>query len=259
MIRKIFLPLSAVAITLALSSPVQAADYQEQTEEQARLDKFMQLFTVNEDDTPIAPDQLARGRQLAMQLLPDGSYRQIMAATFEDMLGPMMASFDQIPLALIAQFAGIPEDQFSPPDDATLNEIMLIVDPYYKDRQEAIFSRVAALGIELSDEIEPAIREGLARAYSRRFSAQELDDISAFLSTDTGSKFGAEILAAYSSKEVIDATLNLMPKFIDRFTTEFSDPEALMADLPPQRSVEDLSEEQLQRLNTLLGIDSGGE
>lgn len=261
MIRKFTLPLTALAMASTLTVPAQAA-WQEETgaaeatsADNEELAKFLEIFKIEDDGAPIEPDQLIRGEKVAAKLLPDGSYRKIMATTMQDVLDPMMSSMDQVPLSTIAQFAGIAESEFSPPDDTTLRQLMEIIDPYYKERQQRIFSGISEIIIDLSDQIEPAMREGMAKAYARRFSAAELDDVAAFLGTETGSKFGSESLAVFSSREVISASMEIMPEFFQRFSQEMGDPEAFMGDLPPQRSFEDISEEEWQRFAELLGIE----
>ncbi|MEO1045941.1 MAG: DUF2059 domain-containing protein [Pseudomonadota bacterium] len=259
MIRAFIYPATAIAMVVA--APAQAIAAQDDTEtteavskEQEELDKFLELFQIDDDGEPIAPEQLAKGEDVAARLLPDGSYRRVMADTMGNIVEPMLGSIDRMPLSTITTFAGIPEDEISPPDDATLRDLMEIVDPHYEERQQVMVKAVFDIMIELSDELEPAIRQGLAKAYARRFTAAELDDISAFLSTDTGTKFGSESFAVYSSREVIGATMEMMPLFLERFMGELQNPEELMGDIPPQRSLDELSDEERKKLAELLGV-----
>ncbi|WOE74921.1 DUF2059 domain-containing protein [Alterisphingorhabdus coralli] len=261
MIRKFTLPLTVLAMTATLNAPTQVFAQETEAEAEAseatdaELAKFLEIFKVEDDGAPIEPDQLARAETVAVKLLPDGSYQKMMAETMSTVIEPMLGSIDQMPLSAITTFAGISEDEISPPDDATIKDLMEIVDPHFADRQQAMFKSVFDILIELSDEVEPAIRDGLAKAYARRFTGEELDDISTFLSTDTGAKFGAESLAVYSSREVIGASMEVMPKFLERFLGQMQNAEELMGDIPPQRTYGDLSELEKKRLAQLLGVD----
>ncbi|MEM1132539.1 MAG: DUF2059 domain-containing protein [Pseudomonadota bacterium] len=263
MIRKFTLPAKAVATALAmtatLNTPTQALAQEAETDASEATDaeftKFLEVFKFEDDGAPIEPNQLAKGEDVAAKLLPDGSYKKIMSETLGTVIEPMLGSIDVMPLSAITAFAGISESEVSPPDDATVKDLMEIIDPHFAERQQAMFSSIFDILIELSDEVEPAMRDGLAKAYARRFTAEELDEVSAFLSTEAGAKFGSESLAVYSSREVIGASMEVMPKFLERFLGQMENPEELMGDLPPQRTYGDLSELEKKRLAQLLGVD----
>lgn len=107
---------------------------------------------------------------------------------------------------------------------------------------------------EMFDDIEPAVRTGLARAYARRFTAQEMTEMVAFFKTPTGSKFAAESMPIYTSKEVLAASADMMPSLFEHMTDVNHKIEEKTADLPPVKSAEDLTKEERAELARLLGV-----
>lgn len=207
-----------------------------------------------EDNEPIAPEQLALGEQVAMSLLPPGSYRRIMGDTYNQIMDPLLAKMGGLPIEQIAKISGLSVDEINIPDGATIADISAILDPSYKERQKVTVEVVGGIMLEVFDDIEPALRTGLARAYARRFTTQEMTEMTAFFKTPTGSKFAAESMPIYASKEVLAASANMMPALFERMADAANQVEEKTADLPPVKSAGDLTEEERAELARLLGV-----
>jgi hypothetical protein len=260
---KKFLLLGTAVAALNLSAPILAKDDQAAAEtniaknDTNELDAFSKLFgnMFPKDDTPIEPALLAKSERVAGAIVPTGSYRKIMAETFQKVIEPMMDGIDEDSLATIAGFTGVSEDEIDLKEGATAADLMIMIDPYYKQRNRAIMTTITDLMIDLSDEIEPSIRTGMARAYARRFSAGELEAAAQFYETEAGAKIAGESLAIFSSPEVMSASMEMMPKFMERF---FGVLEGLTKEndsLPPPRKFDDLSDEEIDQMAALMGID----
>lgn len=249
---------AALAISLTLAPmPVMAQDEAPQNSEESFTEAidaiFKDAFPV--DDEPIDPAQLELGEQVAMRILPAGSYRRIMGETFQQMMGPIRDSFANLPVVQIAQIAGVPQEDISIQDNATIGELTAIIDPYFEQRQSAILGLISEILIGVMDEAEPGVRKGLARAYARRFAASEMNEMLAFFETDTGAKFAQESMAIYASKEVLAASAELAPSIFEKMAGIEEQITKRLADLPPERSFSDLSTKERARLAELLGVD----
>jgi hypothetical protein len=260
---KKFLLLGAAIAALNFSTPIMANDNQTDAETSLaekganELDVFTKLFgnMFPKDDTPIEPALLAKSERIAGALVPAGSYRKIMAETFQKVVGPMMDGIDQVPLSTIAVFAGVPEDNIALKDGATTSDVMTIIDPHYKQRNRAMMTSITDVMIDLSDEIEPSIRAGMARAYARRFSASELEAAAEFYETEAGAKIAGESLAIFTSPEVMSASMEMMPKFMERFFGVMEEITNGSDSLPPPRKFGDLGEDDLRKMSELMGVD----
>lgn len=262
---KKYLSISAGIVAMALASPALAQSEQEATVKTSaeqgadELEAFTKMFqnVIEKDDTPIDPDMLAKGERIAKAVVPKGSYRKIMAETFKKVVEPMMEGVDQIPLSVIANFAGVGEDEIKLKEGAKLSDLMAIIDPYYKQRNRTMMSKLSDIMIDLSDDIEPSIRGGMARAYARRFSAEDLEAVAQFYETESGAKIAGESLGIFASPEVMSASMEMMPKFMERFFGEMEAISKGSEDLPPPRKFSDLSDEELDKMSELMGIDRG--
>ena len=260
--KKHFL-LAVAATTLAISGQAQAKETQEIAAEAstdkgaAELEEFTKIFSnmFEKDDSPIDPALLSKGERIAGAVVPKGSYRKIMAETFSKVVEPMMEGIDAMPLSTIAAFAGVGEEDIKLKEGATLADLMAIVDPYFKQRNRAMMSKITEIMIDLSDDIEPSIRQGMARAYARRFEADDLEAVAQFYETEAGAKVAGESLSIFASPEVMSASMEMMPKFMERFFGVIEEITKGSEDIPPARKLEDLSDEEKKKLSELMGLD----
>ena len=258
-----FLLLGVAIAGLGFSGPVLAQDDRDTTATSVaekganEFDAFTKLFEnmFKKDDTPIAPPLLTKGERIAQAIVPNGSYRKIMAETFQKIIEPMMDGMDEMPLSSIAGFAGVNEADIKLQEGAKLSDLMVIIDPYYQQRNRAMMTRITDILIDMSDDMEPPIRTGLARAYARRFSSDELEAAAQFYETASGAKIAGESLAIFASPEVMSASMEMMPRFMERMMGVMGDITKGSDELPPRRSLNDLSDEERDKMAELMGLD----
>jgi hypothetical protein len=110
---------------------------------------------------------------------------------------------------------------------------------------------------DVATAIEPGFRAGMAKAYAVRFDADQLDDIASFFATPTGEIFARENIKLMADPQVMSATMQAMPQMMEQFGDMDVQFEQAFAELPEDRGVEDLSDEQQARMAELLGVEVG--
>src|SRR3546814_18345569 len=93
-------------------------------------------------------------------------------------------------------------------------------DPHRKEREEQITKVIKPLISEALADMEPPMRDGLAKAYARKFTGAQLTDLNSFLATPTAKLYADEWLALQADPEVMVAVIQavppLGPTFIER-------------------------------------------
>ncbi|WP_187335485.1 DUF2059 domain-containing protein [Novosphingopyxis iocasae] len=245
----------AVAVTADDERASDGLSDAEQAEAQAALSKMFDGMAqdLRADLEPVDPERLALAGPIASKVLPDGVMRDMMSKSF-DMVSKMMETMAEgLPLSTIAAVGGLSMDEATSLDDATVGEVMAIVDPYYKQRSLQMFDRMTVVMGGIAAEMEPLMRTALGRAYAKRFTSDQLAAIGAFMDTPAGSAFAAESYRIYTDPEMMVATAEMMPKMMARL------PELMAAvekdALPPPRQIDDLSAEEKAKLADLLDVD----
>ena len=199
--------------------------------------------------------RLPAAERVVAQVFPRGTYRKMMDASMQPMMDAITESMMAMPMAKIAAMTGISSDEMAKLGDASIGELMAIIDPAFEERL-AILSRVTvAATTELMDEIEPSYREGLMRAYAVRFTEAELADISAFFATETGRKYAPESILLFTDPQVMSVMGEMMPAMMERMPALTKQMTAEMESLPKPKRIEELSEGDKARLAEILGID----
>jgi hypothetical protein len=205
---------------------------------------------------PVDPALLAQARPIASIILPDGTMARMMGPMMQKIMAPMMDSFTKMPIRDLLKAGGIEADKADALNPATIEEIMAILDPNFRKRMDVMLNTMMpALG-QFMGRFEPDMREGMAEAFASRYNAAELGEISAFMKTPTGAKFGSGFmeLAAdphYLGKvqAMIPEMMRAMPEILQKSVTE-------MGTLPKPRTYKDLTPAERQRLEALIGLDS---
>src|SRR3546814_7918928 len=76
-------------------------------------------------------------------------------------------------------------------------------DPHRKEREEQITNVIKPLISEALADMEPPMRDGLAKAYARKFTGAQLTDLNSFLATPTGKLYADEWMALQADPEVM--------------------------------------------------------
>lgn len=201
--------------------------------------------------------RLAVARGTVDYIFPAGTYARIMDRTLNAMIQPMMDGFGQIPLRDLAGLGGLSQDQVAKIGPGTLKQIMEIIDPAYQQRTQAMMAGMFHELGGLMAGFEPTMRDGLARAYARRFTAQQLGDLNAFFATPSGKAYAAESMTIFTDPDVTSAMQAFMPQMLKQMPELIKHVSASTADLPKRRAISELTPAQRQRLAELLGVKEG--
>jgi hypothetical protein len=198
--RTVIMTLSASA-ALVMATPVQA---QEGT-------TAADVAAAETAANPPAPDpeRLAVASRVVDRIWPIGTYRRIMNSTLATgESAAEAASSDTLSLdttgnskqARRAQHearTGRPLRQQSEEDLAAAGFAASIAD-------------INASIVGAFDQIEPRVREALTQVYARRYSLSELNELDAFFSTPTGSRYAADSVTLMDDPEMVAVMASIM-------------------------------------------------
>ncbi len=255
-IAALSLAVSSLALPQAASAQEDAAVDEVTAREMAAFQKMLEIFDTS-DAPPIAEEQLALARITSGKILPAGTYARMMQETFDQILAPMMGLFAMAKPADIAAATGVPEEQLYELDQEALAAAGALIDPHAEQRNKKVFEAIVPLMTEAFTEIEPVLREGMARAYARKFSAEQLREINAFFNTPAGEFYAAESFVLLADPEIMSASMQAMPVMLEKVMAKIPELEKDVEDVPPPRTLADLDVAQMQQLADLLSVDIG--
>ena len=221
------------------------------------MDAVMSIFSKMFDTSNLPepePARLELAKVTASKLLPDGAYAKIMDDMLGSILTPLFNIMPGLTNAQIVTATGASEESVAALTDERKTSVTQIIDPNHKERGKQIIDVMKPMISEAMAVIEPAMRQGLSRAYARKFSAPQLTTINGFFTTPVGSAFARESFALQADPEVIQATFKAFPAILSTFMTDEAKFKAKFEELPKQRELKDLSEAEMQQLAQLLGI-----
>ncbi len=238
------------------SPPVELSDTQKPTKE---MDEVMSIFSKMFDTSNLPapePARLALAKVTASKLLPDGAYAKIVDDMIGGMLTPLFNALPGLTDAQIVTATGVSEEAVAALTEENKAAVAQIIDPGHKERGKQIIDVVKPMISEAMAVIEPAMREGLTRAYARKFSVPQLTTINGFFATPTGSAYARESFALQADPEVMQATFKAFPAILSNLMGDEEKFKAKFEELPKQRELKDLSGAELQQLAGLLGVET---
>jgi hypothetical protein len=184
---------------------------------------------------PVDPVRSKLAEQTVAKLIPPGTYQKIMKDVMDKMAGGMVDQMMALDAATMAGMAGVEagSEAAEAAKGKTMAEIMAEMDPNFKERMEITTKVMFSEMGDLMSAIEPTVREALAKIYARKYSAQELADMNSFFATPSGAAFAGNFWATFTDKEMIDASMGMMPKVIEAMPAIMKKVEAATAHLPP--------------------------
>ncbi len=246
MLRKSLIALGGA--TLLFASPAAAQD----DAEMAQMAALASIF----ETEPLTPEQEARlplARQIVEKVLPEGAMMDVIGSTFERMLGPIMEMANSDTNAALAGALGYSASELAV-DEAESAEILAIVDPAWRERNDAMASMTQAMMADMMTAMEPVMRGVMAELYAIYFDETQLADIDAFFSTPSGLSYARQsyamasdpriMSAMFSNPDVVFGTIGEMPERMEEG----------LADIPAARSFVDLSAAEQARLMALTGL-----
>jgi len=214
---------------------------------------IMQAFDTS-DAPPIAEDQLALARITSGAILPDGTYGRMMEKTFDQVLAPMQQLFSVITPREIAQTTGVDLDRIDALSEDELEQVAQIIDPKRNERGRHVFDVMIPLMQDAFTEVEPALREGLARAYARKFTGAQLKELNAFFKTPVGAFYAPESFVVMADPEIMSATMQAMPAIMEKVFAAMPAMEDEMKNAPKSRSLSEMDDTELKQLAKLLSV-----
>ncbi|OHD05218.1 DUF2059 domain-containing protein [Sphingopyxis sp. RIFCSPHIGHO2_12_FULL_65_19] len=270
------LPLGASAYAAQQEAPVAevvAPDLEEETsapfdseayveEQKAKMQKEMdEAIALIEKmfDTgnlpPIEPARLALAQKTMGQLVPGGSLEKMMDNLYGKMFKTLMGEFGGQSDLMLSIKTGVESEKIAALDEATKTKVADMFDPHRKEREEQITRVIKPLISEVLSDMESPMREGMAKAYARKFSAAQLTDLNGFLATPTGALYANEWMALQADPEVMLAIIKAVPPLITKFIDRAPQIEKDMKDLPKEKQLADFDDKQLAQLARLMKVD----
>ena len=256
MFKSLLKSAAAPLALLTLAVPVHAADPAmggpgAENSEAALMEIFAKLFDTG-DKTPIDPAQLALAQGTAAKLLPDGAYGKMMDQMLGQFIKPILALDGGMTAMQIASKTGVDYDVADKLTEEQRNEVVALLDPDRQARNDGMMNVLKPMLLDIGKTLEVPMREGIARAYARKFSASQLGEINAFFATPSGAAYAAESFAIQADPEVLSATFQALPVMMTKFMGSGPDLESQMKALPQERKVAELDTPALKRLAALL-------
>lgn len=186
----------------------------------------------------VSASHQAAAARVVDRLWPLGTYRRMMDGTMSKMMDSMMESM-----------FGMKASDIVPPDgkdaarketgDKTLLEVAEEKDPHFRERMKITMDVMMREMVPLMEQIEPSIRETLARIYARDYSEAQLGEINAFLSTPTGKEFGGKWMMSFVDPEMATNMAKIAPTMMQAMPDIMKKMEAATAHLPPPPKTEE--------------------
>lgn len=206
------------------------------------------------DATPIDPARLAAATSVVAKVFPVGTYKRLMGASMQQMMGTMTDLVGAMPLREVAALGGLEPDKAAELGEGTVAEVMAIYDPAYRERMRIGTTGVTDALSEVMTGFEPSVRTGLARAYARKFSAVQLAELDRFFLTPTGSFYAAESMGLYMDPELMKEMMAFVPEMFEQMPKLMAGVQAKTDALPKPRKIAELTPAERTRLAALLGV-----
>jgi hypothetical protein len=204
---------------------------------------------------PIEPARLALAQKTMGQLIPSGSLEKMIDNLYGKMFKTIMGEFGGQSDLMLSIKTGVESEKIAALDEATKTKVADMFDPHRKEREDQITKVIKPLISEVLGDMEPPMREGMSKAYARKFTAAQLTDLNGFLATPTGTLYANEWMALQADPEVMLAIIKAVPPLITKFIDRAPQIEKDMKELPKEKQLSDFSDKELGQLAKLMKID----
>ncbi|MEW4449624.1 hypothetical protein [Qipengyuania sp. JC766] len=203
--------------------------------------------------------RLPAAMQAVQTAFPDGVYKQLLdtmmgsEGMFGGLLGEVVGS--AMSPGDLADALGRDElamESLSQEERIRLTELL---DPDYEERTQKTMDSVFDTIGDAMSSMEPALREGYAKAYATRFTQEQLTEINAFLATDTGAYFASQSILMSADPHVMQATMQALPTMMGALPELMIGLEGAVADLPEQKTYDALTVTERAEIAEMLGIE----
>ena len=207
------------------------------------------------DLPPIDPARLTLAQRTTAALIPNGSIEKMVDNLYGKMFKTIMGEFGGQSDLLLSIKTGVETEQIAALDEATKGKVADMFDPHRKERDEQITRVIKPLISEALADMEPPMRDGLAKAYARKFTGAQLTDLNSFLATPTGNLYASEWMALQADPEVMVAVIKAVPPLVTKFIDRAPEIEKDLKELPKEKQLSDFDDKQLGKLAKLMKVD----
>jgi hypothetical protein len=204
--------------------------------------------------TAVDPARLAEARQTVDALFPVGTYRRMMGSNFSRMMSGMLDGMMDMPVRDLVALDGTTPHEVAKMSDATVRQVMEIVDPAYQRRNSVMFDNMMGGMTDVMDGFEPEIRGALVDAYAAKFTTVQLREMTGFFATSTGRLYAENAMTLAMDPAFLDKMLKLAPRIMEAMPTIMAKASASTKQLPPRKSYSTLTQAEKDRLAALLGL-----
>ena len=247
---------------LATDEPAELSNEQMAAQAKARMQKDIdeaialieKIYGV--DQLPaIPPAQLTLAKKTTGALVPAGSLEKMMDNLYGKLFRGFLGEFGGVSDLMLSYKTGVESEKIAALDQPTRDKIADIFDPQRKAREEQIMANVKPIMSEVLRDLETPMRDGMAAAFARKFSADQLTQMNAFFATPAGSAYANEWMALQADPEVMLAIIRSVPPMIDKWVDRAPELEGKFKDLPKERQMADLSDADLTKLAGLMKVE----
>ncbi len=258
--KKIFL-LSGIALfTASISTPILADAIKPNdtaiTLTQVKSESDTVTTSLSTPTLQIDPIALAKASQAAAVILPDGTYAKIFGPSMTKLMSPIIDQAMELPIRDLAKIGGVSKAELDKLSPAKTSEIMAILDPAFKQRVALIIDTMFTEMTPMLTEMEPSLRDGMAQSFVKKYNATELDEITKFLSTPAGAKFGSGFMTLATDPDYLEKVQSMIPQIMQAMPGIMRKVLESTKTLPSPRQYSQLSRAEKAKLDGLLGIKS---
>jgi hypothetical protein len=182
---------------------------------------------------PVDPARLALARTTVDHFWPLGTYERMMNGSMEQMMDQMVASMSDMTMGDMTAPYGGSEAIGTEMAGKTLREVMAKADPHFQERFSIMNRVVMSSMIPIMNRLEPGIREGMARVYARKFTAEQLADMNRFFATPTGRVYASESMMLFVDPEIMSLIGKFAPEWAKEMPSIMQRVKEATAHLPP--------------------------
>jgi len=204
----------------------------------------------------VDPTRLAVATRIAGELLPPGTYRRMMKTVMDQVTQGVMNQMMDMPLKDLIKGYGLPATDAEKLGPGTMRQMMTIMDPAFDQRLQITMRVMGDEIANLTDQLEPEYRAGLAESFAGRFSLDQLAELDRFFATPTGSAYASQSMLLYTDPAMMQRMQSSVPKMMQAMPGIIQKVQAATAGLPAQRNAKSITPEQRKQFMALLASKS---
>jgi hypothetical protein len=223
-------------------------------------------FTLSMEDAlgmadlpPVEPARLAAAQKLVAPMTQRASIEKLYSNVYSRLFQAMQSMGRPSDRATLLAGFGVPVDQMDRVSQADIKRVTAIINPDAALQQQQYATALRPLVDEIFAVLLPAVQQGMARAYARQFSLEELNQIQSFFATPVGIAFATELLPLQANPEVIMAMLHSTPELIKRIEKIAPTIDANFTALPrprDARTLDSLTDKEVKEIAAILKVDA---